>query len=303
MISFSEAVQKLKSGEVVAVPTETVYGLAASIYHPQAIEKVYALKKRPLDNPLIIHVAHPSQVESKQLPPDFDKLTGAFWPGSLTLVLEVDESKIPFRARAGLPTAAFRLPNHSIAQELIAETGPLVMPSANLSGKPSATCAEHVEEDFASLVPVLDGGVCAQGVESTVLCFHEGAWEIIRLGCISAQSLQEVLGYAPKLGRKGDKPLCPGQMYKHYAPKAKLHLGGHGAALIGYQNRFYPPVERFYSLGTSEDPREVMQNLYRVLRQLDRDGVEEAFVDMDIPSDGLWETIQERFLRASSHFK
>src|SRR5262245_4612508 len=140
-ISLEEAASALKSGLVVAVPTETVYGLAASIDFPDAIEDIFRLKGRPSNNPLIVHVASAKEIAFyvTQQPPQFLKLASAFWPGPLTVVLPVDQVRIPSVARAGLPTAAFRVPNHPLTRELLEITGPLVMPSANLSGKPSAT--------------------------------------------------------------------------------------------------------------------------------------------------------------------
>jgi L-threonylcarbamoyladenylate synthase len=304
-ISQSVAIQKLKTGEVVAIPTETVYGLAASIKHPKAVERIFALKNRPLDNPLIIHIAAKEQMTPfvGHLPPGFDQLTHRFWPGSLTIVLPVEEQKIPSLVRAGLPTAAFRWPEHPLTQAIIKQTGPLVMPSANLSGKPSGTCFEHIEEDFGSHFPILDGGRCERGVESTVIRF-DGCWEIIRLGCLSGEMLREVLGYMPPVAKKGVKPVAPGQMYKHYAPNAKLHLKGHfekDRIVVGFQNRLYPLAKKVFTFGHIENPLEVMQNLYRILRDLDREGVQEAFVDMDIPEEGLWCTIRERLQRAANN--
>lgn len=300
-ISLSDAAKKLIAGEVVAVPTETVYGLAASLNHPKAIERIYALKNRPLDNPLIIHIADASQVLlfATHFPDDFIRITARFWPGSLTIVLPIDEEKIPVNARAGLPTAAFRLPDHPLTQELIRQTGPLVMPSANLSGKPSGTCAEHVEEDFGSHFPILDGGACERGVESTVIRYAHN-WEIVRQGCVSGEMMSEVLSYVPLIAQKTAKPVCPGQMYKHYAPNAKLHLKGHlekDLVVVGFRNRVYPLAKKVFVLGG--DPHEVMQNLYGTLRDLDREGVQEAYIDMDMPIYGLWSTIRERLQRAA----
>lgn len=302
-ITLTEAAKLLKAGKVVAVPTETVYGLAASLSQPEAVDAIYALKKRPLDNPLIIHLGSPEQILAftSALPPDFAKLARAFWPGALTMVLECEESKIPSRVRAGLPTAAFRLPSHPLTQELIRETGPLVMPSANLSGKPSGTSVRDVEEDFGAAFPVLDGGLCERGIESTVIRFA-GRWEMIRLGCLSAEMLGEVLGYLPVVARPSAKPVCPGQMYKHYAPSAKLRLTGHfeaGRVVVGYAGRSYPHSKRVFPLGAIENPAQVMQNLYGVLRDLDREGVAEAYIDMDVPESGLWMTIRERLRRAA----
>lgn len=159
-ISLQAAASALKSGQVVAVPTETVYGLAAALNSKIAVEDIFKLKSRPSDNPLIIHVNELDQIESlaRALPEDFYLLASAFWPGPMTLVLPVNIDAVPSIARAGLPTAAFRIPRHPLALQLLALTGPLVMPSANISGSPSATSVEHVEADFGDNFPILEGG-------------------------------------------------------------------------------------------------------------------------------------------------
>ncbi len=300
------ASELLNNGEVVAVPTETVYGLAASLKHPKAIEKIYLLKGRPANNPLIIHVSSVRDVVPfvKQLPPEFESLTAAFWPGPLTLVVPIISETIPTVARAGLQTAAFRAPKHPLAQEVIAKTGPLVMPSANLSGKPSATTAEHVKEDFGADFPVLDGGPCVQGMESTVMRYHENQWEIIRLGCIAAEEIEIVLGYVPRYTQgDGKKPACPGQLYRHYAPKAKLHLTRHFSknmkTIIGYEGRVYPEGSRTFILG--ENIKEILANLYATLRRLDQEGIQEAWVDLNVSDGGQWVTLVERLTKASNN--
>jgi len=146
-INLEQAISKIQLGEVVAIPTETVYGLAASLALPEAIQLIFDLKKRPLNNPLIIHVCSTSQIKeyTSELPPDFDRLADFFWPGPLTMIIPIQCHLVPQIVRANLCTAGFRIPQHPLAQQLMHFTGPLVMPSANLSGKPSATSAAHVE--------------------------------------------------------------------------------------------------------------------------------------------------------------
>jgi L-threonylcarbamoyladenylate synthase len=305
-ISFAEACNRLASGDVVAIPTETVYGLAASLNSVEAIEKVFKLKQRPANNPLIIHLATPDQLCQyvSEMPPKTEELTKYFWPGPLTLVLPVDISRIPAIVRANLSTAAFRLPRHTVALEILKQTGPLVAPSANLSGSPSSTSPTHIEEDFGDAVPVLDGGVCDAGVESTILVFHQGDWRVARLGALAAETFQPILGYRPALLSDLEKPLCPGHLHRHYAPKARLLLGtgpysGQVPVVIGYSDRQYEGAKRVYHLGSSQAPEEVSHHLYEVLRHLDRIGVLVAWVDMQIPLDGLWQTIRERLQRAA----
>lgn len=309
-ISLEQSISLLQSGEVVAVPTETVYGLAACMNHPEAIERIFTLKKRPRSNPLIIHVAdwHDIRRYVVNFPPDFEKLAGAFWPGSLTCILPV-HSEVPSIVRAGLPTAGFRVPDMLLTRQLIKETGPLIMPSANLSGSPSSTRPEHVEHDFGLDFPVLDGGACTKGVESTILLYQDSKWVIVRLGALSAETFKPILGYTPIFMQKkeGDQPLCPGQLFRHYAPQARL-VWGETAALneahfvLGFKERSYPIGKRVIFLGSLENAEEVAENLYQVLRQLDREGADLVWVDMDFPKDGLWQTIRERLLRAGELF-
>lgn len=309
-VTLEQACDLLKAGLVIAVPTETVYGLAASIDFSDAIEGIFRLKGRPADNPLIVHAASAEEVSKyvSEIPPHFELLASSFWPGPMTLVLPAVEESVPAVARAGLPTAAFRVPAHPLTLQLLRETGPLVMPSANLSGKPSATSVQHVEDDFGSGFSVLDGGNCQKGMESTILCWKESEWTIIRLGALPPEVFVPVLGYLPKvnLGGNGqqDKPLCPGQLYRHYAPQAKLLLSEAvpqeaQGALVGFSDRAYPDGCRLYSLGSSTNPEAAAHQLYAVLRQLDADGIKEACVDMDFPAQGLWMTLRERLQKAS----
>ena len=305
-ISFSQAVSALKSGQVVALPTETVYGLAASLNHPKAVEHIFILKERPRTNPLIIHIADWKETAqfATSFPEGFEKLAAAFWPGPLTCVLPVRPS-VPEMIRAHLPTAAFRIPELEITREIIQETGPLVMPSANLSGRPSSTCAEHVEYDFGKDFPILEGGNCTKGVESTIL-LHDGArWVIGRLGAIPAEAFTPLLGYCPLFIKnpKKEQPQCPGQLERHYAPQAHLYLGGSEGMneahyFLGFKERLYPENKELILLGSISNPGDVAENLYQALRQLDCRGAASAWVDMDFPRTGLWLTIAERLNRA-----
>lgn len=298
----------LEKGGVVALPTETVYGLAASIKFPHAIDQIFALKKRPSDNPLILHVASFEQAKQycAEVPSGVQVLEETFWPGPLTLVLKAKPGLVPENATAGLDSIAFRVPNHPLTLQVLEAAGPLVMPSANLSGKPSATRAEHVEADFGEAFPVLDGGACRFGMESTVLVFRNARWEIARMGAISSEEFVHVLGYEPKerLGTNGSPPISPGQKYRHYAPFALLILDRtvlpeDVGVVIGFNDRKYPESCRLFSLGSSGDAREVSRNLYHVLRELDMRNVAQAWVDMDFPKAGLWLTVAERLSKAS----
>ncbi len=215
-----EAAALLKRGEVVAFPTETVYGLGASIFNPNAIAKIFALKKRPQDNPLIAHISDLSEIEriAIDIPPEVELLAEAFFPGPLAIVLK-KHPNVPAIVSPG-NTIALRMPNHALARALIQLVGePLVAPSANLSGRPSPTTAEHVLEDLD--VPVLDGGPCVVGIESTVISLCEKPL-LLRPGVISQEEIESVLGR--KIAKSSDAKMSPGMKYRHYAPKAKVFL-------------------------------------------------------------------------------
>lgn len=307
-ISKETALKLLQDGNVVGIPTETVYGLGASLFHLKAIKKVFELKGRPLNNPLIVHIASLEDLTNfkPEYPPGFHSLARAFWPGPLTIVLPIDQTTIPNEVRANLSTIAVRMPNHEAALELIKQSGPLVMPSANLSGRPSATKPEHVEMDFGSDFPVLDGGECRKGLESTILHYTGEAFEIIRQGALPCAAFEKVLGYQPQIAivKNENKPICPGQLYRHYAPKAKLYLrhsfeNDCRGIILGFKGRSYPPQCKVICLGDLNIPESIAEKLYDSLREIDIIGIESAFVDMDFPSTGLLSTIKERLQKAS----
>ncbi len=305
-ITPQEAAEQLKAGKVVALPTETVYGLAASLTKPLAIAEVFRLKGRPQDNPLIVHLSSAKELDkylAGGTPPSLLELTKRFWPGPLTLVLPIREETIPESARANQPTCAFRVPDHPQIREVLSLAGALVAPSANLSGKPSPTSAQHVMRDFGQQVPVVDGGCCSQGVESTILAYKDDQWFIARLGMLPPESFLTTLGYQPR-SLSPDALLCPGSRYKHYAPGAKLILGRTGYAqeaevVIGFADRCYPRAKLVLSLGNSSAPLSALQNLYHVLRQLDEKKISIAWVDFEMPPAGHWLTVRERLLRAA----
>lgn len=234
MYNLSEAVEIqirtyseiLKGGGVVAFPTETVYGLGASAWNPSAVQKVFELKGRPSDNPLIVHISKYSQLVSltAEIPEKSRILMQKFWPGPLTLVFD-KKPKVPDIVSGGLDSVAVRMPDHFFAIRLIDLTGPLVAPSANISGRPSPTKTEHVIQDFDKSVPVLDGGTCAIGLESTVLDVRSTPFRILRPGRITAKMIEERTGIFVQdydSTFKTDTPSSPGMKYTHYAPNAKV---------------------------------------------------------------------------------
>lgn len=228
---ISQAAELLRQHQPVAFPTETVYGLGARVFDEVAIEKIYQLKGRPSDNPLIAHIAELEQVHqlATEIPEEFWTLAAAFLPGPLTIVLQ-RKPEVPAIISAGLPTVAIRMPAHLIAQQLITAAGqPLVAPSANLSGKPSPTTAQHVLQDLAGdLAAVIDGGPTEVGIESTVLDLTQDQPVILRPGSISAEAIAEVLGQPVTAIHHPLAPhqpaAAPGMKYRHYAPTAHVQL-------------------------------------------------------------------------------
>jgi L-threonylcarbamoyladenylate synthase len=225
---LSRYVDLLKKGEVVAFPTETVYGLGAEAWNPDAIQKIFDVKERPADNPLIVHISDYRTVNdfAADVSEDAEKLMQQFWPGPLTLILK-KKPKVLDIITAGLPTIALRWPKHPLSQELIAQAGPLVAPSANSSGKPSPTKAAHVKNDFGDDFPIIDAGETEIGLESTVLDISEEPYRIYRPGGVSAEEIKKVIGkeilMADSSQKKEDTAAkSPGTKYSHYSPDATI---------------------------------------------------------------------------------
>ncbi|MCH8494981.1 MAG: threonylcarbamoyl-AMP synthase [Balneolales bacterium] len=219
--------QILKGGGVVAFPTETVYGLGASAVNPAAVLRIFELKGRPADNPLIVHVStYAMLVEfAAEIPAKSRILMQKFWPGPLTLVFEKRKEVLDM-ITGGLSSVAIRMPDHEMALALLDASGPLVAPSANVSGRPSPTKAEHVHDDFGNSVPVLDGGDCIVGLESTVLDVRSEPFRILRPGSITAQMIKDKTGLvvveADIMPSEDMQPLSPGMKYTHYAPDTPI---------------------------------------------------------------------------------
>ncbi len=225
MKDLNKYIAIIQSGGVVAFPTETVYGLGADAWNPSAIQKVFEVKGRPSDNPLIVHISNVDQVHdfSSEIPESARVLMEAFWPGPLSLVLN-KKPEVLDAVTAGLDTVAIRMPDHPIALEFISQTGPLVAPSANRSGRPSPTKASHVKEDFGENFPVIDGAATRVGLESTVIDLSSDKPAILRPGSISKKELEDVLGIEVEEAffHQVEKPRSPGQKYSHYKPKAEV---------------------------------------------------------------------------------
>lgn len=226
---IERAAELLKRGELVAFPTETVYGLGAHIFNPKAIQSIFEAKGRPSDNPLIAHIHHLDQVEeiAQEIPDSFYRLASAFFPGPLAIILK-KRSCVPSVASAGLDSIAVRMPSHPIALKLIELAGgPLVAPSANLSGKPSSTQAKHVIDDFdGKIAAVIDGGKTDVGIESTVISLLGTRPVLLRPGSITQEAIEEVLGYSIEVASSSYQGpiLSPGMKYRHYAPRTPVKV-------------------------------------------------------------------------------
>jgi len=233
----------IKKGGVVAFPTETVYGLGASVFNEKAISKIFKVKGRPQDNPLIVHISEFSDIKklSKEFPKDAQRLTKKFWPGPLTIVLK-KKKIVPNIVTASLDCVAIRMPSNKIALELIKQSkGPIVAPSANLSGKPSPTSARHVIDDlFGKIDCIIDGGKCNIGIESTVIDFTSEIPIILRPGYITKEEIEKEIGKVRQGAiTKKENPKSPGMKYKHYSPKAKV-------ILVDYRKNFIREVALIY---------------------------------------------------------
>ncbi|AYC28820.1 L-threonylcarbamoyladenylate synthase [Paenisporosarcina cavernae] len=229
-VSYDIAAKSLLQDELVAFPTETVYGLGAIATSEQAVAKIFAAKGRPSDNPLIVHVASISQVEQyvTTIPDNARKAMEAFWPGALTVVLPAKQGVFPPNVTAGLSTVGLRVPNHPVARKLLEKVAaPIAAPSSNRSGKPSPTSAAHVVQDLQGVIPyIVDGGETAIGVESTVVDFTVTPPAILRPGGVTEEMLRECLGdvASARLAHQSDAPKAPGMKYAHYAPDAPVFL-------------------------------------------------------------------------------
>jgi len=301
---LSQAAQILRAGGLVAMPTETVYGLAGDACNDTAVAKIFAAKGRPQFNPLIVHVADIEMARRvAEFSPMAEAVAKAFWPGALTLVL-------PLRAgfglsplvTAGLSTVAIRMPDHPVARALLrAFGGPIAAPSANPSGRVSPTKAQHVERGLSGRIDaVIDGGDCAIGVESTILGL-DGPPELLRPGGIPVEALEAMLGPI-SIGGNAHKPNAPGQLASHYAPEARVRLGvtrpesgevwvGFGPDCAGAQ----------ITLSASGDLVEAAANLFQSLLDADRvAGPAGRIAYAPIPETGLGRAINDRLRRAAA---
>ncbi len=328
--ALQQAAELLRQGELVAFPTETVYGLGADALRPEASKKIYAAKGRPSDNPLIIHVAEFEALGKivEEVPDKAKLLADKFWPGPLTMIMR-KSAAVPYETTGGMETVAVRMPDHPLALALIREGGGYVAaPSANTSGRPSPTLAEHVYQDLSGKVAmILDGGAVGIGLESTIVDLSENIPMILRPGYITKEMLEEVIGEVmvdPGLiaADSNVKPKAPGMKYRHYAPKANLVIvkgepkkviakinsltqecitEGKKVGVIGTDetiSRYKASVVK--TIGSREDEDSIARHLYGILREYDEMDIDCIFSE-SFATPRIGHAIMNRLLKAAGH--
>ncbi|MCL2619150.1 MAG: L-threonylcarbamoyladenylate synthase [Defluviitaleaceae bacterium] len=334
---IGQAALCIRAGGLVAFPTETVYGLGANGFDPAACAKIYTAKGRPSDNPLILHIVDMAQLGgvAAGLNPHGQALAASFWPGPLTLVTQRSEG-VDDIVSGGLNTVAVRMPSDPVARELLRAAGvPVAAPSANVSGSPSSTRAEHVAADLSGKIDmIVDGGMSALGLESTIVDVSGDVPCLLRPGSITVADLEAVVGRVDidpavhALALSGARPKAPGMAYVHYAPKAELTIvygaaeasrrkideavrerrRQDAAAVVGVVTtdehiRYYEDTPaRIFSLGKGSDPAEAAVNLYDVLRELDRHGITHAYAEA-YSEEGLGLAVMNRLKKAAGYRK
>lgn len=308
--SVSEAARLLKEGEVVAIPTETVYGLAGNAFEPKALAKIFAAKERPTFDPLIVHIADIAQLTdiAKDIPDAAYKLARAYWPGPMTMILPKKDC-IPDLCTSGLPSVAVRFPSHPVAQAIIKESGlPLAAPSANLFKHVSPTTAEHVAAQLADRIAgIVDGGACSVGVESSIISLV-GEPTVLRPGAVTPEMFAKILGEVKvkeSTSKPGQAMQAPGQCDTHYKPQVPLYFGKvpEGFTLPAHTVRIAfgnqdGPIPATVNLSETSDMTEATAKLYAYMHDLDLPEYDLILVD-PIPNTGVGMALNDRLKRAS----
>lgn len=318
--AYKEAAELLRSGELVGIPTETVYGLAANALDRQAVLKIFEAKGRPADNPLIVHIWHIDQLDELCDPPALAyTLAKAFWPGPLTMTLP-RKDVVQDCVTASLPTVGIRMPSHPAAAAIIRESGcPLAAPSGNRSGSPSPTTAAHMFDDMNGRIPlIVDGGECDVGLESTVIMVKENSVRILRPGGITVEQLQKFCdvevddGVFKKL-EPGQKAASPGMLYKHYAPRAEVTIvagtaeqyraflkekKADGVFAMAFDEELSTLPCPGVSFGRQDDPATQAHRLFSALRECDELGAKVVYAHSP-GQTGIGLAIYNRLLRAA----
>jgi len=320
-----DAAHFLRENEVVAFPTETVYGLGGNAENDEAVAKIFAAKGRPGDNPLIIHIAEKQQLQGivAEVPEKAETLIDAFWPGPLTLILKRKDGVLSEKATAGLDSVGVRMPSHPVALAVLKQCGlPIAAPSANSSGKPSPTTAQHVLDDLqGKIAGVVDGGPTGVGVESTVVDCTEEIPVILRPGGVTKEQLEAVVGEVhvdAALTDEKEKPKAPGMKYRHYAPNAPLYLvsgtreflqglvdekqreGLRVGVLTTEEYAGWFRADHVMACGRRAELETVATALYDTLRRFNQVGVDVIFSEM-FPNSGVGYAIMNRLQKAAGH--
>jgi L-threonylcarbamoyladenylate synthase len=332
-IAITEAAAMLQSGQTVAFPTETVYGLGADATNTEAVERIFAAKGRPSDNPLIVHLADKSQLEGLVAPFDVElhSLMDAFWPGPMTLVLPAIPGSISPLVTAGLRTVGIRIPDHPVALSLLHAAGcPIAAPSANRSGRPSPTLASHVAKDLDGRIGgLLDGGPTGVGLESTVIQYVNNELHILRPGGLTAEQLRQALPgttvHEPQREAYDlqETPRSPGMKYTHYAPQGSMQIvegdtfslvkewihhnlraakaqGETTGVLTFEEHQAFYDADLVIPCGMLSEPETIAQGLYSALRQFDEAGISYILAE-SCPQDGIGLAIMNRLYKAAGH--
>lgn len=308
--SVADAAKLLKEGEVVAIPTETVYGLAGNAFEPSALAKIFAAKERPTFDPLIVHIADIAQLTdiAKDIPDAAYKLASAYWPGPMTMILPKKDC-IPDLCTSGLPSVAVRFPSHPVAQAIIKESGlPLAAPSANLFKHVSPTTAEHVAAQLADRIAgIVDGGACSVGVESSIISLV-GEPTVLRPGAVTPEMFAKILGEVKvkeSTSKPGQAMAAPGQCDTHYKPQVPLYFGKvpEGFTLPAHTVRIAfgnqeGPIPATVNLSETGDMTEATAKLYAYMHDLDLPEYDLILVD-PIPNTGVGMALNDRLKRAS----
>lgn len=303
---LEEALHYLQRGELIGLPTETVYGLAGNALRPETVSQIFAVKNRPVFDPLIVHVADIRQLDGlvQNIPPLAARLAEACWPGPLTLLLP-RTARIPDLVTSGLPHVAVRVPAHPLARQVLGRLDfPLAAPSANPFGYISPTTAAHVEEQLGGLIPyVLDGGPCPVGVESTIVGFQDNQAIVLRKGGLPLEALEALAGPLLVQESSSSRPAAPGLLESHYAPRTPLRLWAGGGTpppavgVLSFSHDYGQQVQEI--LSPTGDMPEAARNLFAALRRLDAAGVPAIYAEL-LPETGLGRAINDRLRRAAT---
>lgn len=314
---LARAVEELSRGDLVAFPTETVYGLGADATNPEAVAKIFAAKGRPADHPLIVHLSPEASLDdwAVDIPEAARQLVRAFWPGPLTLILR-RSPRVPLAVTGGQETAGLRCPSHPVAQALLREfaragSGAVAAPSANKFGHVSPTTAQHVRDEFGPGLTVIDGGACLVGLESTILDLSRGDPVLLRPGAVTRQAIGKVLGVVPR-DRDADAPRASGTLASHYAPRAPLVLADRSALASRVRagtdegrrvavlfRGSAQPLAAAVSRIAPDEATAYAHDLYANLRALDANGADLIVVEQP-PAEAAWEAVRDRLSRAAA---